>query len=247
MRCPVNAYHKYIGVDGCRAGWFYVSINRYGEFDFGVFKTLPELWQAHKRDSLILVDIPIGLPSSKNPSRQCDTEARRFLSPRRHSSVFSPPCRETLYQGSYEAACRVNRDVTGRGISRQAWNISFKIREVDNLLQDHPKAGNAIRECHPEVCLCGLNGRQPMKHYKKKVAGQEERLELLKQYYDKSKVVFKAAVDQFMRKEVARDDIVDALAAAVTGFLSNGDLSTLSEFPEQDKRGRPMEMVYFPL
>jgi predicted RNase H-like nuclease len=66
MRCPVNAYHKYIGVDGCRAGWFYVSINRYGEFDSGVFKTLPELWQAHKRDSLILVDIPIGLPSSNN-------------------------------------------------------------------------------------------------------------------------------------------------------------------------------------
>jgi len=42
------------------------------------------------------------------------------------------------------------------------------------------------------------------------------------------------------------DDIVDALAAAVTGFLSNGDLSTLPEVPEQDERGRPMEMVYFP-
>lgn len=239
-------YHKYIGVDGCKAGWFCVGISSYGECDFGVFKTLPELWQANKKDALILVDIPIGLPSSINPARKCDTLARKFLSPLRHNSVFSPPCRETLSKGSYETACRVNKDVTGRGISKQAWNIFFKIREVDNLLQDHPKTRSVIRECHPEVCLYGLNGGRPMEYYKKKPAGQEERLELLNGHYDKSRVIFKAAVDRFMRKDVARDDIVDALAAAVTGFLSKGNLTTLPESPEIDARGRSMEMVYFP-
>ena len=74
-------YHKYIGVDGCKAGWFYVGISRYGECDFGVFKTLPQLWQANKKETLILVDIPIGLPSRENPTRQCDRLARKLLSP----------------------------------------------------------------------------------------------------------------------------------------------------------------------
>lgn len=88
------SFQKYIGVDGCKAGWFYVGIDSIGECDFGVFKTLPDLWQANQEGTLILVDIPIGLPSKNNPSRECDTLARQHLSPLRHNSVFTPPCRQ---------------------------------------------------------------------------------------------------------------------------------------------------------
>jgi predicted RNase H-like nuclease len=239
-------YDKFIGADGCPAGWFYVGISSLGECDFGVFKTLPELWQAHRKNTLILADIPIGLPSPETPARQCDRLARNALSPLRHSSVFSPPCRKALSSGSYETACSVNHSATGRRISRQAWGLCRKIREVDNLLQCHPKTRNVIRECHPELCFYGLNGGRPMAHYKKEADGLAERLALLDDYFDKSRIIFNAAVDRFKRKDVARDDIVDALAAAVTGFLSRGDLATLPEVPEIDRRGRPMEMAYFP-
>ena len=244
--CQVR-YDKFIGVDGCKAGWFYAGITSRGECDFGVYKTLPQLWQANRKNTLILVDIPIGLPWGENPSRKCDSVARKALSPLRQNSIFSPPCRKTLSEASYEAACRVNQNVTGRKISRQAWNISEKIREVDNLLNAHPETGNMIRECHPEVCFYVLNGGRPMAHYKKTAEGQKERLALLNSYFNKSGIIFKAAVDRFKRKDVAADDIVDAIAAVVTAFLSKGDLISLPETPENDERGQPMEMVYFPV
>ncbi|MFC1829727.1 hypothetical protein ACFL0O_08950 [Thermodesulfobacteriota bacterium] len=27
---------KYVGIDGCKAGWFFVNINSDGTFDFGI-------------------------------------------------------------------------------------------------------------------------------------------------------------------------------------------------------------------
>jgi len=237
-------YQKYIGVDGCKAGWFYVGINSQDECDFGVFKTLGDLWQANKEDTLILVDIPIGLPSKNNPSRECDALARKQLSPLRHSSVFTPPGRKTLSTKSYTEACRVNESTLGKKLAIMAWNITGKIREADKLLLEIPEARHRLRESHPEVCFCMLNGGNPMKFYKKKPQGQKERLEILQGLFDKSRVVFKASQDRFLRKEVAEDDIVDATALAVTGYLSAGDLETLPEIPKRDERGLPMEMVY---
>jgi len=239
------SYQKYIGVDGCKAGWFYVGIHSNGECEFGIFKTLAELWLAKQRDAQILVDIPIGLPSKTNPSRQCDTLARKLLSPLRHSSVFTPPCRETLSAQSYEQACRVNESVLGKKLSIMAWNITGKIKEADELLLENPAARNGPRESHPEVCFCMLNGGNSMARYKKKPEGQNERLELLQGLFDKSRAIFKAAQDRFLRKEVSEDDIVVALALAVTGYLSAGDLETIPETPERDEMGLPMEMVYY--
>lgn len=226
-------------------GWFYIGINTIGECDFGIFKTLTELWQANNKDTLILVDIPIGLPSKTNPSRECDSMARKQLSPLRHNSVFTPPCREVLSAKSYEDACQLNKALLGKKISIMAWGISTKIREADKLLKENPKARDNIRESHPEVCFSMLNRGNPMDFYKKKTEGQAERLELLQGLFDISRAIFKAAKDRFLRKEVAEDDIVDALALAVTGYLSSGDLATLPEKPLSDERGLPMEMVYF--
>ena len=46
------------------------------------------------------------------------------------------------------------------------------------------------------------------------------------------------------RHEVARDDIVDALAAAVTARMAQGDYRTLPKNVETDQEGIRMEMVY---
>jgi predicted RNase H-like nuclease len=66
---------------------------------------------------------------------------------------------------------------------------------------------------------------------------------LRKHFPDSDKLVEKA-LRAYRRKQVAKDDILDALVAAVTGFLGKGHLISIPETPEFDLYGLPMEMVY---
>ena len=54
------------------------------------------------------------------------------------------------------------------------------------------------------------------------------------------------ALSTYRRKDVARDDILDALAAAVTGLMGKQNLTSIPQEPEFDERGLRMEMVYCP-
>jgi predicted RNase H-like nuclease len=237
--------NRYLGVDGCKAGWFFVVIGPENEAEFGVFESIDPLFQAYSDAKYILIDIPIGLPSEAREIRSCDTEARKVLKPKRHNSVFSPPCREALPVSTYEAACRINKKITGRKISRQAYHVSQKIREVDNLLNRNFEARKIIRETHPEVCFWALAGSKPMDHYKKTPEGLKERLGLLKKHFSRASAIYKAALDRYLRKEVGRDDILDALTVAVTASQLDGKYeATLPQYPEKDTLGLPMEMVY---
>ncbi len=49
----------------------------------------------------------------------------------------------------------------------------------------------------------------------------------------------------FRARMSREDDILDALAAAVTGLIGGTKLKTLPASPERDAQGLPMEMVYF--
>jgi predicted RNase H-like nuclease len=53
------------------------------------------------------------------------------------------------------------------------------------------------------------------------------------------------ALSRFSPNQVSKDDILDALAATVTGVGGNGRLVTTPEEPERDSKGLPMEMVYY--
>jgi predicted RNase H-like nuclease len=79
--------------------------------------------------------MPIGLPE-RGP-RACDLEARRLLGPGRASSVFPAPIRPVLVATSYDDACQIRLQVEGKKLSRQAWVIVPKIREVDDMLRDN--------------------------------------------------------------------------------------------------------------
>jgi predicted RNase H-like nuclease len=238
------AEDRYLGVDGCRTGWFFVSIGPGEETEFGIFENIERLFHAYSDARWILIDVPIGLPFEAKKSRACDTQARNKLKPKRHSSVFSPPCREALSASSYDAACRINQKITGRMISRQAYHVSHKIRQVDELLNRHEEARKIFREAHPEICFWALAGSRPMTHYKKTPEGLADRLNLLKRLYPMSSSIYKAALDRYLRKQVARDDIWDALALAATASHLKKHEATLPEHPEKDALGLPMEMVY---
>lgn len=236
---------EFVGVDGCRGGWFAVVLSESGSWRFEVYRDFETLWNSHQEARIILLDIPIGLVDSGSDGRQCDAVARRYLGQPRASSVFTPPARPALNAPDHQAASALNRSLTGRGISIQSWSIAPKIRQVDRFLRTSKKAQAMVREIHPELLFWALNGRQPMTNRKSKLSGYRERLVVLRQHFESAGTIAQQALERYRRSEVARDDILDALVAAVTGYLSRGQLSTIPANPPVDAHGLIMEMVYY--
>ena len=235
---------KFVGVDGCRAGWLAVGLTAGDDWRVDIFPDVSDLWREYRTACVILIDIPIGLKEAGNQERRCDPLARKLLGPRR-SSVFPAPCRRAIYAGSYQEACDINEQMTGRRLSRETWNITSKIREVDQFLAREPSAIGRMREIHPELCFCALagNSKKPMTHPKKRPEGRLERLQTLQSVYPQTADLFAHALATYRRKDVARDDILDALAGAVNAKAGGPRLVSIPEEPEFDRRGLRMEMV----
>ncbi len=238
----------FLGVDGCKGGWLAVKLSLFGDWEVNLFRSFAELWEKHAAAALILVDIPIGLRqgssntgSRERQERRCDKEARKLLGPRR-SCVFRVPCRPAVYAESYDQALAKNEQLTGTRIFKATWNIVGKIREVDEFLSSHPEAREVVRETHPELCFWGLNNCRPLQYPKRTETGFGDRVKILQKIYPPSEEIVKA---KYSRQEAKRDDIVDALAAAVTAKTGFDNLSCLPPQPEIDAHELPMEMVYF--
>jgi predicted RNase H-like nuclease len=222
----------------------------HGNWETGVINQgIHGLIDRFQEASLILVDIPIGLREEGTSERLCDKEARKVLGPKRGTSVFPVPCRNAAHASSPEQAKRINKELTGRSLSKQSLAILPKIREVDLLLRNSEDARTLVREVHPEVCLWALNGgrkrESAMTYSKKTQEGFVERLAVLRKIYGECEECVKEAPVKHKGKGVAKDDILDALAAAVTARFEAGALKTLPESPERDAVGLPMEMVYW--
>jgi len=237
----------YVGADGCKGGWFAVRLGEGGVWEASLFPSIIKLWERYKDAKLILLDIPIGLPDEGPDERSCDKEARKLLCKRR-SSVFSVPCRSAVYADTYEMASKNNEQKTGRRLSKQSWGIVSKIKEVDQLLSIDMSARSHIREVHPELCFWALNHGKPMQYSKTKKGEQafSERTLVLGNLYPCTEKIVDFALQKYRRYEVARDDILDALVAAVTAYKGEQGLTSIPENRQRDSRGLPMEMVYWP-
>ena len=233
-----------VGVDGCRAGWFWICLTRTDGWKADTAPAFSHIWGRWAEAESIFVDIPIGLPDSGGKERLCDRQARKVLGTPRSSSVFSVPCRASLSATSYPEACRINEQQTGRRLSQQTWNIAGKIREVDQVLRSCPVSKGVVREVHPEVLFWALNGGISMKHSKRTKAGFRERLRLLERCYPGSHDIVTVVLNTYPRRAVGKDDILDALAAAITGKLGRGSFQSLPEDPKWDSTELPMEIVY---
>jgi len=235
----------YVGIDGCKAGWFTVALFQSGSWNFSVFSNIDQLWNTLYKAQLLLIDIPIGLGEGGVEGRVCDTVARRLLGSPRASSIFTPPVRPALEFNDRKTASEKNYFLTGRRIGVQSWAIAPKIREVDEFLRSKPDARKKIREIHPEVLFWALNECKAMSHKKSRRAGFEERFRVLRKHFPRSDALVEEALHIFPHSKVTRDDILDALAAAVTALFGNGHLESIPEEPEVDPFGLPMEMVYY--
>lgn len=235
---------KTTGVDGCKSGWFSVSLTE-TTWDIATYKTIESLWNALSGSQSILIDIPIGFRKNETKERLCDLGARKILGPGRGSSVFPTPCRSAVYCPSYDSSHVENKRCVDRGLSKQIWAIVPKIREVDSFLVTTPVARAIVMESHPEAAFWGLNGQIPLKHNKKTPEGLQERIEILSRHEKRTLEIYQAAMGKYKRKEVASDDIIDALCLAITGLIiSTAGMHTLPEAPEMDEQGLPMQIVY---
>lgn len=119
---------------------------------------------------------------------------------------------------------------------------SQKIREVDAFLLENRTAQQRVREIHPELCFWALAGR-PMPKSKKTQRGFEDRREVLQAVGVDADSILSEAKAEWKLSEVAKDDVLDALVAAVTASQKDR-LVHIPEAPEYDRRGLRMEMVF---
>lgn len=229
------------GVDGCRIGWVAATHSLHSdECSVEVFSTFANLLTSTGDSKVIAVDIPIGL--SDAAPRLTDLAARSFLGPRA-SSVFPAPCRVSLDGTTYESASALSFEASGKKLTKQTYAIIPKIREVDVALRADVAARQRVVEVHPEVCFAVLNGDQPMSNPKKRSAGKQERLAVLPTLYQ---AAFAVARPRWLHREVATDDILDALVALWTA--SRVHSGTARSFPPpppltHDSIGLPMRIL----
>jgi predicted RNase H-like nuclease len=153
--------------------------------------------------------------------------------------VFTPPTRPGLAASRYAEVAGLN----GAGMSKEAFNILPKIRELDAVLT--PRDQERVFEAHPELAFAALAGA-PVRHNKKTPEGRRARARLLRRIFGKA---FLDPVRIRLEHGVARvalDDFADAYVLAhVADRIRRGAGTRLpAAQPAVDGRGLRMEIWY---
>lgn len=258
---------KFVGVDACPCGWFSVGFSYSGVYEIKAFFLFADLLAYYKAAKLILVDMPIGLPDGRG-ERLCDKQARRRLRTGLKSSVFRVPTRAAVEHlannpQDNEGAKKVECETTGgfnpkdpKSISPYTLGIMPKIAEVDSFVPC--VAGPQIKEVHPEICFWAFSGNRISTLPSKDTDdGINKRIRMLSndRVENRTRRILDEAWSTYQNNCVGKDDILDALAAAVTAY--RGSLNQFQTFDEPPRRNEkhlptrdetkvlPMEMVFW--
>ncbi len=218
-----------LGVDGWRGAWVGAlldgrAVTLVALADARTVLAVPDV-------DVVAIDMPIGL--SDDGVRVCDVEARRRLG-RAGSSVFPAPLRPVLAAVDYADACHRSVAVSGRALSRQAWNLVPAIRSLDDALGDPPAPH--VWEVHPELAFRALDERV---HDPKGTArGLAQRLTALRDVMDVEAALLAAP------PRVPAVDALDACAAAWSARrIAEGRAESVGD-GTRDARGRPMRISW---
>ena len=230
------------GVDACRGGWVAVSLDGpegaeeiEGVEGAGLLRV--EMVRVHETLAGVLdghgsrvvgIDMPLGLLGSG--WREADRAARGLLGPRR-SSVFAIAPRAVWEQASYQAASERCRELTGQGLSIQAWGLRARLLEADRF---RGSCGYPLYEVHPELAFCALAGA-PLAHSKHTAAGRERRRELLS----------RAGITLPRIPRAPVTDTLDAAAVACSAWrIATGRAVVIPARPQRDDRGLQIAIRY---
>jgi predicted RNase H-like nuclease len=223
---------RVLGVDVWPKGWVGVEL-RDGRFAGArVGADLLGLITACGKLPVIGVDIPLGLLDSG--LRRADAAAAALLGPRR-SSVFPTPPRPVVAEKSYPVAAARHLELTGKGLSRQSFNLRVRLLEANEL---YDRGDFLLREVHPELSFATM-GAGPAPRSKKTWDGQRDRVERLRTVGIELPDRLGAA------GTVPTDDVLDAAAAAWSAHrIGGGVASSVPEPPEVNERGQQLAIWY---
>jgi predicted RNase H-like nuclease len=218
-----------LGADACPVGWVGVVLSG-GRVRAVVHAEIGGLVATASGGApldAIAIDIPIGLADSG--PRQADLLARKAAGPR-HASVFLTPVRAALAADTYAAALSASRELTGSGISSQAYRLRAKILQVDRWRQE--TLTSPVVEAHPELSFAAMAGA-PLRDSKSTWAGAVRRRQLLA---DRGIELDGDLGLSGLR--VGVDDVLDAAAVAWTARrVADGSALRLPSEPERVSDG----------
>jgi predicted RNase H-like nuclease len=217
------------GIDACRGGWVAVTLSgatpKPAAARVIVATTLDEL----ALDGVTGIDMPLGLLAAG--WRTADLLARRALG-RRGSSVFAIPPRPVWREPCYADANRCCRELTGRGMSAQAWGLRGKLIEADLFRR---AAALPLYEVHPELSFAALSG-VPLADSKHSRSGLDIRRALL---------VTAGILVPPRVPGAAEDDLLDAAAVAwSTRRIAAGTATVLTDPAQQADDGSEIAIRY---
>lgn len=89
-----------------------------------------------------------------------------------------------------------------------------------------------------------LAGKKPMRYGKKTDEGHADRLNVLQRHEPAVESLLKDICSTTPRKDVQRDDVLDAVVALITAESRTGVLTSLIGIPSHDRAGLPIEMLH---
>ena len=218
------------GVDGFRGGWVAVILHDGELTAVRAATTLADLLSDPV--AVVAVDMPLGLLASG--WRECDRAAARLLGPRR-SSVFPIPPRPVWKQETYAAANALCKQLTGKGMSAEAYGLRAKLLEGNTYRE---ACGRPLHEVHPELAFAAMAGA-PLADSKHTPAGRDRRRELL------AAQGIRIPSLAGSRPSAPLTDTLDAAAVAWSAHrIASGTGQTVPAGPQCDDRGRPIAIRY---
>ena len=245
---PGEAQGFVAGVDGCPGGWLVVThpIGQPAEAAFTIVSSFTELIPPARDFAALAVDMPIGLPDRVGTGGRGPDRLARAVLGERQSSVFPMPARCAVMCEDYGEACRVALATSDppRKISKQAFNLFPKIREIDRIIT--PELQQHIIECHPEVAFWAMNGRQPLSEPKKvKSRPYGPGLDLRRKLLVDQGFAPEFLTGAGLPKNATADDLLDACAACWTASrLAHGLVERFPTEPATDATGLRVEICY---
>jgi len=224
-----------IGVDGCQGEVMIAKIVD-NHVKIGLS---PDLECLKDEMGLILMDIPLGCPSSSNDLRP-EPQLRQLMKGKA-SSVFNVPALQTWEAHSYDEANQMHRTIMNKGLSRQSYHLLPLIKLANTFILNYPNLN--VHESFPELVFQRLN-QHPLNSSKHTIEGRKERYDLLLHHAPSLESGLVTAQKRFPIKY--HSDILDACALAYGAYLIHqrgGE--NVPRHPMKNSQGIEMKVMIF--